>query len=191
MEGNCNMAKNREVLAPGYIMEALLLLMESTPYPSISISAICKKAGVARTTFYRNFSRKEDVLAGWIDEVTDRFLSASNISFSPDSIEDYFVKLMEHMRKYKAVCLRLYQNGLLHLVQQKFDQVFLEKYCSQFGKYTCAFFSGAVFGVYILWLKKGGTLLPEQLARQIQLSDLRDINAKDTLDEAAPGKASA
>lgn len=117
MEGNCNMAKNREVLAPGYIMEALLLLMESTPYPSISISAICKKAGVARTTFYRNFSRKEDVLAGWIDEVTDRFLSASNISFSPDSIEDYFVKLMEHMRKYKAVCLRLYQNGLLHLVQ--------------------------------------------------------------------------
>lgn len=166
------MPKSREALAPGYIMEALLILMESMSYHSISISAICQKAGVARTTFYRNFSSKEDMLAGWIDQVTDQFLAASNIRFKADAIEEYFILLIQHMYKYRSACIQLERNGLLHLVRQKFDTVFLEKYGDELGFYTCAFFSGAVFGVYYLWLKEGGTLLPEQLASQIHFADL-------------------
>ena len=42
---------------------ALLGLMEAEPYAAISISGICRAAGVSRPTFYSLFGSKDDVVA--------------------------------------------------------------------------------------------------------------------------------
>ena len=42
---------------------ALLALMEAEPYAEISISALCRAAGVSRPTFYSLFGSKDDVVA--------------------------------------------------------------------------------------------------------------------------------
>ena len=44
------------------ITEALLLLMKGNSLSEISITEIVERAGVARVSFYRNFSSKEDVI---------------------------------------------------------------------------------------------------------------------------------
>ena len=44
------------------IAEALLGLMEQTPYREISVSALCRRAAVSRQTFYTLFESKENVL---------------------------------------------------------------------------------------------------------------------------------
>ena len=47
------------------LADALLKMMESNSYDSINIKAICKQAGVGRTTYYRYFDKKnskEDLL---------------------------------------------------------------------------------------------------------------------------------
>ena len=41
---------------------ALFSLMKNMDYRSIRITDICKKAGVSRTAFYRNFLSKDDLL---------------------------------------------------------------------------------------------------------------------------------
>ena len=44
------------------IAEALLALMDEEPYQDISVSAICKQAGVSRQTFYSLFQSKDNVM---------------------------------------------------------------------------------------------------------------------------------
>ena len=45
-----------------WIFDALLLLMDEKPYAKINISDITKRAGIARTTFYRNYENKNDIV---------------------------------------------------------------------------------------------------------------------------------
>ena len=45
-----------------HILSALLELMETQEFASISIQALVDAAGVGRASFYRNFASKEDVL---------------------------------------------------------------------------------------------------------------------------------
>ena len=42
---------------------ALLRLMEAEPYAAVSISGLCREAGVSRPTFYSLFGSKDDVVA--------------------------------------------------------------------------------------------------------------------------------
>jgi AcrR family transcriptional regulator len=54
---------NRQVQrTKSYIFEALMLLMDEMPYGKITVSDITEKAGIARTTFYRNYNDKDDVV---------------------------------------------------------------------------------------------------------------------------------
>ena len=44
------------------IADALLSLLETQPYASLSVSAVCKQASVSRQTFYSLFQSKENVI---------------------------------------------------------------------------------------------------------------------------------
>ncbi len=44
------------------IADALLSLLEEQPYDGITVSAICKRAGVSRQTFYSLFRSRENVI---------------------------------------------------------------------------------------------------------------------------------
>ena len=57
-------ARNQDKLAA-----ALLSLMQRTAYEDISVSALCREAGVSRNTFYRNFPHKEAVLHYAVDDI--------------------------------------------------------------------------------------------------------------------------
>lgn len=52
-----------------WIFQALIILLETTPYDKIKIISITKKAGVARQTFYRNFKSKDDIISQFLDYV--------------------------------------------------------------------------------------------------------------------------
>ncbi|MDR1388537.1 MAG: TetR/AcrR family transcriptional regulator [Treponema sp.] len=44
------------------IFEAFMLLLDQKPYNKITVSDITKRAGVARQTFYRNYTKKSDII---------------------------------------------------------------------------------------------------------------------------------
>ena len=48
------------------ITKALLKLLQEKPIEEISISELCKQAGIGRASFYRNFDSKEDILRTYI-----------------------------------------------------------------------------------------------------------------------------
>ena len=52
----------KAIFSKDSISSALLCLMHNVHYDKITISEICKEADVVRSSFYRNFTSKEDVL---------------------------------------------------------------------------------------------------------------------------------
>ncbi len=49
-----------------WIYDSLISLVDSIPYDKITITSMCKKAGVPRSTFYRYYYDKDDVLRNHI-----------------------------------------------------------------------------------------------------------------------------
>ena len=158
----------REALVSEYITDALLLLMRKRDYRDISITEICKKAGVTRMSFYRNFESKEDILKKWIGAITNDFLIASGISYKKDSGREYFVKLFSHMEQYKDICTALWKADLLYIVKEQFDKVFLTVYKNEYHDYKSYFLSGGIYNVFLLWLVNGCRESPSELADDLE-----------------------
>ena len=56
-------------LAKECIVTALIELMKTRDYNSITITDLSKKAGVSRMAYYRNYTSKEDSISKFADEV--------------------------------------------------------------------------------------------------------------------------
>lgn len=158
----------RESFVDVYITEALLSLLEKKEYKDISITEICKKAGVTRMSFYRNFESREDILFKKVRNVTDSFLKESAISYRNDTVSKYFVKLFTHMERHKELCTALYKAGLVHIVKDEFDRIFLNTYKQEYGDYKSFFLAGGIFNVFLFWFSGGCRENPEDLAKKLE-----------------------
>ena len=68
--GNESHEANEVVWMAMAIVDLMLEQMEREPYDAISISALCREAGVSRPTFYSLFGSKDDVVSFLLREDT-------------------------------------------------------------------------------------------------------------------------
>lgn len=158
----------REALVDVYITEALLLLLKKKEYKDISITEICKKAGVTRMSFYRNFESKDDILLKKVRTVTDNFLKESAISYKNDTVSSYFIKLFTHMKQQIELCNALHKAGLIHIIKDEFDRVFLNTYRQEYDEYKSVFIAGGIYNVFLFWFTNGCRDNPENLAKRLE-----------------------
>lgn len=162
------MKTRREAFAREYITQALMLLLKDREYRDISITEICQKAGVARVSFYRNFESKDDILIKEVEAVTDEFLERSKISYKNDSTVRYFEKLFIHMESNRQLCTALRRAGLIHVVKDEFDRVFLNNYKLEYDRYKSVFISGGIYNVFYFWFINGCREKPHDLATRLE-----------------------
>ena len=67
-----------------WIFEALMLLLDEKPYSKIGVSDITKKAGIARQTFYRNYSDKDEIVSEHLANTISLELSKNDNSKKDD-----------------------------------------------------------------------------------------------------------
>ena len=161
------MEQNYESELGEFISIALLQLMQKKTYYQITITEICKKAGVSRMTFYRCFDSKLDVLKKRITDVTDTFVESSGINYRKNSLKKYFVTLFRHFLDYREPALLLHRDGLLYTVKNDIDRVFFSTYQDIYDEYKLCFIAGGIFDVYRLWLENGCTESPEEMAERL------------------------
>ena len=61
------------------IEAALIALMNEKDFADITITDITKEAGVSRLAYYRNYDSKEDILSGYLQNVTAEFYNAFRV----------------------------------------------------------------------------------------------------------------
>lgn len=149
-----------------YISESLLLLMEKKKYVDISIAEITDKAGVNRSTYYRNFLSKEEIVKFYFEQIMNQYLTEYE-SLIDKSFEAYLCALFKHFYQHKTPLLLIYRNDLSYLILEILNE-FFEKKQSQKPKSNQELFRlfyhiGGIYNFFILWFSHGMKETPNEL----------------------------
>lgn len=137
---------------------ALLNLMRKKCFSEIKITEIVNLAGVGRTSFYRNFESKEDVLKKHINNLyCEYFLTHKLPDFGDEN--DKRVHMLSRFRFVKRNAeffVLLNRNGLLYEVFEAIDNPTLEKIATidVKNRYSAAFMTSACVGVIKEWIER-------------------------------------
>lgn len=147
-----NQKRNTYVIE--HITDELLRLLKEKELSEISISELCKLAGVGRASFYRNFKNKEDVLRHYIHKLLSQW--AKNESSKDLPLSESLALLFRHFEKHKNFYSLLNERNLSFLIKEvilsfygpKSDQTAEEAY-------ACAFVAYTLYGWIELWFQRG------------------------------------
>lgn len=153
-----------------HIENALLKLMKKHEYERISITDICKEAGVSRTTFYHHFSKADDVLLSAYETAHEKAFGSHEWTVAYFK-SDQFIKDMIHFFDINSDLLTgLRHWGLLERISylptvkslfsaaEEKDEIL-----SKYPAYTMVYLWGNYFSLCSMWLKNGKKETPEQL----------------------------
>lgn len=155
------------------ITNALLELLQGTPFSKITIKDIVDRAGLTRQTFYHNFETKEDVLCYRLDELIEefvRYLSAHQIS----TWEDIFCFFYRYWQEHADFVHLLMENDLMYLLHSRMEVWFEPLKASgsdQNGpsetetRLWFSYLNGALTSTLSSWLTASGGLSARALAK--------------------------
>ena len=170
--------------------KALLSLLEKKPFEYITISEICEKAEVNRSTFYLHYENTSDLLQETTTYVLDRFslcfdvdaesviqklpeCELQELKFINDKyLHPYLSFIKENQRVFMAVLSQPTTFDSNAIVQRLFDHVFtpiLDRfhYPRDEQNYVMMFYLKGIIAIITEWLKDGCTKSIEEISSVI------------------------
>lgn len=150
-----------------WFVASLLQLMQEKPFEKITISEIAKRADLDRSTFYRNFDSKEDLLRLYIDDIAkeyvNRLVRIENINMN--KVADIFLSLMQ---EHEIFIVTLKKHGLSNLLLDSFNtylpqiheitkEQFPQSISDDVLHYALAYNAGGMWNMLMLWIDKQQT----------------------------------
>ena len=146
-------------LAKECIVTALIELMKTRDYASITITDLTKKAGVSRMAYYRNYTSKEDIISKFADEVGASIHEKLATLIPKASVFDYFFELFAQLGAYNDLALTAYRGGLGELIHTQITKnmalTFPPESAAPLDRYRHVYLAGAFYNIFIEWLENG------------------------------------
>lgn len=170
--------------------KALIALLEEKPFEYITVSEICKKAGVNRSTFYLHYENTADLLGETAKYILDGFASyfkadaASIISkfrecpldelnfVSDKYLHPYLTYIKDNQSVFLTALLHSSSFGFGGIFQRLFENVFnpvLERfgYPESDRRYAMMFYLNGITALVTEWLKDGCQKTVEEVSQII------------------------
>ncbi|MBR3694062.1 MAG: TetR/AcrR family transcriptional regulator [Erysipelotrichales bacterium] len=147
------------------IADALIQLLRVKPLEDITITEITDVAGVGRSTYYRNFTSKEDVLSYKLFILGYRWLVKEKLSSDMES-EELLKSYCCFIYEIRDLLNLLYQNSQTNVLIYSIYKYLGPKEGEDKGsalRKSGLIFGG--FGILYEWLKRGMEETPEELAQ--------------------------
>ena len=166
-----NEARNAYVIE--HLTVALLSLLREKPMQDISISEIVDAAGVGRTSFYRNYEKKEDIVKKHIVDLIEKWDHEYKVS-GKDSNAELYGSLFQHLKDNADFYLLLKERNLMHL----FLEVFLDRngpqaeYPNEWA-YATAFITYGTYGWIEEWINRGMQESAETMAELLSSHEIK------------------
>lgn len=161
--------KEANLRVKAHITEALFSLMREKSFSDISVTEIIKKAKVARASYYRNFSSKEEVLTQLIDGVLEDFKRISG--FDHSNYRSFRIVRISflYFLEYGNYILDMYYSGFTAKLLEQLNQ-FHEINAGimplhSIEKYSLYMYIGALFNTGIMWLQSGARESADDIAK--------------------------
>ena len=160
---------------------ALMEILKNKSFEFITVSEICEKAGVNRSTFYLHYENIGNLLDETVRYLLDEFLSYFEVKYEKEEIvfvsEKYILPYLEYCKDNKAVFITALKNGKLFgfdaINKRMFDNVFnpiLEKfsYPESERKYIMKFYLTGITAVVNEWLLENCEKPKEEVVKIIE-----------------------
>ncbi len=95
-------SNQRVVVTKRMLKEGLMRLLKDKPLDKISITELCREAGINRTTFYRHYEWPRDVLTEMQNEFFEETLEHFQNPLTVSDVERLFVCLSENAELVKS-----------------------------------------------------------------------------------------
>lgn len=160
------------------LLSALIQLAQYEKWSGITVTALVEKSGVARSSFYRNFSTIEDIVDYGIMQMNEKYNQENP---SPD--ENFRNKELMHFKfrffKEHAPLILTFHHAqtpqtLLAAINDFVIDAYGDMPASSISKYELYYYSGAFYNMMIHWLEDGAKESPEDMAEEF----LRIANAQ-------------
>lgn len=137
---------------------ALVQLMKSKNFEDISVSEIVKIAGVGRSSFYRNFEGKKDVLSYYIHNLYNNFFKDSTImSHMPkeNNVHAFLLPRFKFIKQHRDFFTVLRNHDLLYYIFEQTETGLILQLTglqNNLSQYYRAMFSGSCAGIIRMWI---------------------------------------
>jgi len=157
--------KRKDVIITDSIIQALFILLKERELSDISVTDLVAKAGVSRSSFYRNFNSFEDVIYSYFMENAQKWWKENEQAFLYGE-KEVETSVFEHLLTLKDDILLVYKKGLYYPFEKHvFD-------CTKGGRtlinkeqaYLTARVSGIICGLVNEWIRRGMTDPPTYVA---------------------------
>ncbi|MFV0598817.1 MAG: TetR/AcrR family transcriptional regulator [Bacteroidales bacterium] len=150
-----------------YITDSLLILMKTKDYKDILIGEITSKAGVHRSTYYRNFDSKEDIVRYYYTWILEEY--RMQISFQDIDLKAYLLNVFTHYYHYKEQLILLHKSGLSYLMLDSLNEIFNSVYGGEtmVDRYFVYYHTGGIYNNFILWFTNEMVETPEEITEYI------------------------
>lgn len=135
-----------------FITTAMLQLLANENISTLTVSQVCKRAGVSRMAFYRNFNGLEQILY----EYYQPKLAAIFITIhqnSQDSVK--FDSQLKFFNAFSDVLLLSVDRGFESIIKRIFSEEMEKFYAAEGDEYWTAFMSAGVYAIWRKWLLDG------------------------------------
>ncbi len=171
--------------------QALISLLEIKEFPYITVSEICKVAGVNRSTFYLHYETIGDLLEETVRYLLDGFrayFSQENgelttalqegddhkLNYIDDQyLYPYLSYIMDNRRVFSAALSNIGTLGFDRVFRRMYEQVF-DPILDHFGypeshrPYVMHFYLNGITAIVTLWIKNGCKESMEEMAETIR-----------------------
>jgi len=146
---------------------SLVLLMRDQPFERISITDICRKAGVSRTAYYRNYASKEEILASRIRAIASMLSDAMRgydaVTQTRESWEALLGAVSGMAEEYRL----LLDAGFCGMMAQEFAAAMNEGVAEDdtVARYANVYWAGAISSVVAEWVRSDMAVPAAQVAQ--------------------------
>lgn len=144
---------------------ALLKLIKIKPYDSITVTELCKKAGVSRMAFYGNFSSKDDIFRRIVSDLHREMLAKIGSPFRQMLSEQWYCDLFKFLAEKSNVLQPIFCAGYHDKYLQLVNSLVLRhKEFDRGDTYLRLLWNGGMINSVAYWLTSGMKETPEQMA---------------------------
>ena len=142
------------------ITKGFLTELREKPYSKITVSSICREAGISRSTFYRSFHSKQECLRALIDQ----HLAAAEAEAVVCGVRQYF----EYWMRRQEFLRLLQANNLENMVVEQAVRFVQKKGLTDWNEYRIRFVVSGTLCMILRWLERGCRESPGYLQKMYE-----------------------
>lgn len=152
------------------IEKVFIELLQTKELGQISVSELCKRAGLNRTTFYANYvdiyALADSIRERLEQDVADLYHNEITVGFNSND----YLRLFRHIRDNQLFYQTYFKLGYdnVYRIFQYDRELARVHFQNRFIEYHMEFFKSGITKVIKLWLQKGCAESPEEMFEIIQ-----------------------